>query len=193
MASLVATSSPERPTEPLPDTVEMVPSVATLRMVALPVSAIRADPSDRRSHVLWAGDAGDVGVPGVTVVAFIAVAGEDADDAVGIDHADGVVRGGDDIDLARLIDGDGDGRMDLGIGGGAAVAPETGLREAAIPREGADDAVGVHHADAVIQRIRNVEVAGGIERHALRRVEPVRWPRDRRRPKNRRASCPRSA
>ena len=37
-----------------------------------------------------------------------------------------------------------------------------------LPRHGGDDAVGVHLADAVVVVVSNIQVAGGIEGHAVR-------------------------
>ena len=107
----------------------------------------------------------------IAVEALISGAGEDVDDAVGGHHADGVIAGDGDVDLARGIHRQPRRQMQVRIGGEPGVAPEARGVDVAVAGERGDDAVGVHLADAVIQRIGDVEVARGIERDALRRIQ----------------------
>jgi hypothetical protein len=87
----------------------------------------------------------------IAVIALISSAGEDVDDPVGGDHADGVIAGDGDIDFARRIHHDSRRQMQPCLGGGPGIAPETWRVDAAVAGEGGDDALGVHHADAVIE------------------------------------------
>src|ERR1019366_1297603 len=61
--------------------------------------------------------------------------------------------------------------MQAGVGGGPGIAPEAGGIDCAVAGEGGDHACGVDDADSVVQRVRDIDVTGGIESDALRRME----------------------
>src|ERR1019366_4538411 len=107
----------------------------------------------------------------IAVVARVSRAGEKVDEAVGGDHADGVIGGYRDIDVARGIHREGRRQMQAGVGGGPGIAPEAGEIDGAVAGEGGDHALGIDHADSVVQRVRDIDVTGRIQSDALRRVE----------------------
>ena len=125
---------------------------------------------DRRDAgvVHLAGDAVGRIIP---VEAPVAAAGKNIDDAVCGHHADGIVARDGDIDLAGGIHRQPRRQMEVGLGGEPGVAPEARGVDLAVTGERGDDALGVHFADAIVQRIGDVDIARGIERDSLRRVQ----------------------
>ena len=93
--------------------------------------------------------------------------GHRADDSPG-DFADAAVAQVGDVEAAAPIQCD-VGREEQGRAGcGGAIAGEARV---SVGREGADGAVRRHLADPVVERVGDVEVACGIDRHALRPVQ----------------------
>ncbi len=121
--------------------------------------------------VLRTGKSGQSGRAGVAIVTLVSRAGEDIDDAIRGDAADGVVGGSGDIDVVGGIHRDRHGQVNIGIGGRSRVAPEAGDGDIAVAREGGDNALRIDHADAIVQGIGNIEVTGRIQRDALGRVQ----------------------
>src|SRR5207253_3800120 len=94
-------------------------------------------------------------------------AGVGRDGAAGGDLADAVVAEVRDVEVTGGIEGHA-AWAELRGGRGAAVAPEAVPTVAGVGRDGAP---GGDLADAVVVQVRDVEVAGGIEGHAVGRVE----------------------
>src|SRR5439155_134534 len=108
------------------------------------------------------GGGGAAVVDGVTPAA-----GDGRDDPAPSRHlADAVVRRVRDEEVARSVDGDTGRDPQLGAGGGAPIAAEVDITGAG---DGGDDpgAAG-DPADAVVRRVRDEEVAGGVDGDAAR-------------------------
>src|SRR6202042_2392064 len=94
------------------------------------------------------------------------------DDAGRGDLADGVVEGVSDEQVAGAVDGDALRVVQLGAGGGAAVAgesaePVAGLVGGEVAGHGGDDpGLGVDPADDVVGRVGDIQVAVGVHREA---------------------------
>ena len=71
-----------------------------------------------------------------------------------------------DVEVARAVHRHACGKAEFRAGGRAAVALEA-VCAAVAARHGGDDAVGVHLADARLFRVRDVEVARAVHRHAI--------------------------
>src|SRR5215475_6109684 len=98
------------PVPPVPEMVEIVPSVATLRMVELPVSATSMVPSLLIQMSC-----------GLLMPAWVAsLVGENRNHAVGVHLADRVIARYGDVQVARGIDRDRRGRVNLRVRGCAA-------------------------------------------------------------------------
>src|SRR5207249_4556711 len=93
-----------------------------------------------------------------------AAAGVGRDGAPGADLADAAAAAVRDVEIAGGIDGHANGYVELRGGGGAAVAREARRAGAGVGRDGAP---GGDLADAAVVVVGDVEVAGGIEGHAI--------------------------
>ena len=91
-----------------------------------------------------------------------------ADRAGRRDHAHAIVAEIRDVEVARAVHGQAQGRVQLRAGGLAAVAREAGR---AVARHGADRAAARDLLDARVLAIGDVEVPGGIHGQSFRQVE----------------------
>ena len=97
-------------------------------------------------------------------------AGDRGDDpGAGGDPADAVVTGVRDEEVARSVDGDAGRVPELRAGGGAPVAEEA--RTAGAGERGDDAGAGRDPADAVVRRVRDEEVAGGVDGDRVGKVQ----------------------
>jgi hypothetical protein len=117
-----------------------------------------------------AGGRVDGGGGGGTVVsgeALSAVACNGGDDAGrDVDAANAVVAGVSEVEIVLGVDCERDGEVELGAGGGAAIARKTG---SAIAGDRGEDVGGkAELADDVIVRVGDVKVVGGVESETLR-------------------------
>src|SRR5207253_2708541 len=113
-------------------------------------------------HAAWAELRGGRGAA-VAPEAVPTVAGVGRDGAPGGDLADAAVAQVRDVEIAGGIERHAVGPVELRGGGGAAGARGALRTGAGVGRDGA---TGGDLADAVVLRVRDVEVAGGIEGHA---------------------------
>src|SRR5580700_3403860 len=103
-------------------------------------------------------DAG--GEPVAATIADLASAlARDDEAAPADDLADALVVGIGDVDIAGTVDRDSHWVIELGAGGGSAVA---GRAYRAVARDRSDGAGGVDLADAVVVRVRNIQIAGNV-------------------------------
>ena len=96
-------------------------------------------------------------------------AGEGGDPAVRRYLAHAVAFELGDIEVAGGVEREVARRHELGVGGRAAIAERTFAARAG---EGRDRAVRRYFAHAVVAEVRDVEVAGGVEREAVGLIEP---------------------
>jgi len=101
-------------------------------------------------------------------VASAAGSGNRRDDAGARDEPDPVVNRVRDIQVTGSVHSHATGSFQLGAYGWPAVA---GAAWGAGSGNGSDDAVAGDSADAMLERIRNVEVAGAVDGHALGRTQ----------------------
>ena len=162
-AALVAgPPSPEESASPVPAKVLMFPSVPTLRMRLLLVSAMYRLPAASRTTAVGVSSKAPVAAPPSPPKPFHGVAGERAHDAAGGCHfANRVVVGVGDVKISGFVDRHAIRTVHPGLGGHVGV-PE--VAEIAGPRIGGDVAVGIHLANPAVGRIGNVHVAGAVKR-----------------------------
>ncbi len=119
-------------------------------------------------HALRAVELRAGGRAGIAAESRCSVARESRDGAARAHLAHHVIAGVGDVIVAGAVRGDGVRRVHLRAGGRAAIA---GVAVAAVAGEGADVAARLGHADAVVQRIGDVDMTRPVDRHAGRTVE----------------------
>lgn len=116
-------------------------------------------------HAIWVVELGAGSEAAVAAVADCTIAGDSGDGTAAIHLADAVVEGVGDIEVAAVVHGHARRSIQLGAGGGAAVAT---IAARTIAGDGADGAAAIYLANAVVKAVSNVEVAAAVHGHAYR-------------------------